>query len=561
MSTAKKIEFEILPQDFSPHILPEIMKLAKEIKDNTAFVYERLNKPFFMETGRLIIRRFTSEDGEAVLGLSLDRAQSSMRNFDHQWPTDLEGCKGATAYFANEDIYYAVCLKPSMKLIGFIAYNSVNDDGILDLGHVWHTFYQDNDHDTEALSLMTQYAFEKLGVNGVTAGNPLKCEEQIAPLKALGMEVIDIREKASFVNDEKGNPIEFTGCKMLITREKWEVSNPEGYSPKTKPEILNMVEAVKGTELRYPTQYMIKQKSKTAAYTGAGWPHSNAYPAIFSAISLFYGKESRLNEKGEQVNDDVQYHIQGALSTEAYGIQYSELFEGDHLQNCLGLYGIKPQVIDCSDWTEAQVRDFVCTSIASNKTVIIEPKEYKDMHFVFGYGDNGKTLFCCPFLDGDDKKNCSFSFQKYYKRKNRTTHVNRLIILEDNNENLEPREVYRKSLKQALKMMTTPSPPMDFPKLEGAGVGIYDAWIALLQQANTENSEVYYMNFPVFPQFIILYENRLHLCEFLKACAEIYGVFPELMMLIEKCEEVHRLILEDAEIGFHKVGGTPNIKR
>jgi RimJ/RimL family protein N-acetyltransferase len=165
-----------------------------------------------------------------------------MKNFDHQWPVDLEDCKGAAAYFASGDIYYAVCLKPSMKLIGFIAYNSVTDKGILDLGHVWHTVYQDNDHDTEALSLMTQYAFEKLGVNGVTAGNPLNCKEQIAPLKALGMEVVEIRKKASFVNDENGNPIEFTGCKMLITREKWEASNHEGYSPKHKPEILCMVE-------------------------------------------------------------------------------------------------------------------------------------------------------------------------------------------------------------------------------------------------------------------------------------------------------------------------------
>jgi predicted transcriptional regulator YdeE len=102
---------------------------------------------------------------------------------------------------------------------------------------------------------------------------------------------------------------------------------PESYAPKNKPEILNMVETVKKNELQYPPQYRIKPKGKTAVYTGTGWPHSNAYPAIFSAVSLFYGKESRLNEKGEQINDDVQYHIQGALSTEAYGVQYSELYK------------------------------------------------------------------------------------------------------------------------------------------------------------------------------------------------------------------------------------------
>lgn len=36
MNTAKKVEFENLPQDFSPHTLPEILKLAKKIKCDAA---------------------------------------------------------------------------------------------------------------------------------------------------------------------------------------------------------------------------------------------------------------------------------------------------------------------------------------------------------------------------------------------------------------------------------------------------------------------------------------------------------------------------------------------
>ncbi|MDD4474449.1 MAG: hypothetical protein PHV95_01485 [Eubacteriales bacterium] len=111
MNTLKKIEFEILPQDFSPHTLPEIMRLAKKIKDNTAFVYERSNKPFFMETDRLIIRHFTGEEAESVQALSLDRMNSSMKNFDEQWPIDLEGCKGTADYFAGEDTFLRCMLK------------------------------------------------------------------------------------------------------------------------------------------------------------------------------------------------------------------------------------------------------------------------------------------------------------------------------------------------------------------------------------------------------------------------------------------------------------------
>jgi hypothetical protein len=62
------------------------------------------------------------------------------------------------------------------------------------------------------------------------ARNAMDVKEQIAPLKTIGMEIYDT-VAASFVNDENGNPIEFTACGMLMTREKWEASNPEGYSP------------------------------------------------------------------------------------------------------------------------------------------------------------------------------------------------------------------------------------------------------------------------------------------------------------------------------------------
>jgi hypothetical protein len=98
---------------------------------------------------------------------------------------------------------------------------------------------------------------------------------------------------------------------------------------------------------------------------------------------------------------------------------------------------------------------------------------------------------------------------------------------------------------------------MDFNKLTGAGTGIYDAWIALLQRDIAKNSAEYYMNFPVFPQFIMLYENRLHFCEFLKECKKIFGLHPDLTKLIEKCEEIRDLAYKDAKIGFHRQDGDP----
>ncbi len=81
--------------------------------------------------------------------------------------------------------------------------------------------YMCDELDTEAISLMIQYAFEKLGVSGVYANNPLNYAAQIHPLKQVGLEITETMT-GSFANDEQGNPITFPGCKMVITKEKWE---------------------------------------------------------------------------------------------------------------------------------------------------------------------------------------------------------------------------------------------------------------------------------------------------------------------------------------------------
>lgn len=69
-----------------------------------------------------------------------------------------------------------------------------------------------------------------------------------------------------------------------------------------------------------PQEYQIHSKSKVAQYTGSGWPHSNAYPALVTAVGLFYGCESRANQNKEQINDDMNYHIQVALISEDFGL-------------------------------------------------------------------------------------------------------------------------------------------------------------------------------------------------------------------------------------------------
>ncbi|MDR2941784.1 MAG: helix-turn-helix transcriptional regulator [Treponema sp.] len=308
-----------------------------------------------------------------------------------------------------------------------------------------------------------------------------------------------------------------------------------------------------------PISYRIKPRKKMADYTGRGWPHSSAYPALFTAVGLFYGYEQRLNEKGEQINDDFNYHIQAALTSEAYGVQYSELFDCDCLQRCLGIYGITPRVVDCSDMEENHIRDLLCTAVAKETPVIVEPQKYADILFVFGYKEAGDVLCCCAFLDGADDKNISYNFAQYRTLRNRTHKIKRIIILEETGQKIDINTAYEQSLRHGLQMMTSPSKNMIFGELRGAGSQIYDSWIALLEKANKENSENFYMEFPVYPQFIILYERFLHLNGFLKAFRKTKGEKSPLIQAQKKCDKLEILAMEAAQIGYKNVHSRPEV--
>lgn len=222
MEAKKNVSMHELPQDYSPRFVPEIIKLARQLREQDARIYQLADQqPFLFETSRLIIRRFYPEDADQVQELAQDRHRSEMKNYDHPWPTDEQGCREATHWFATQENMWAVCLKPDYVLIGMIVFNPVNEANMVDLGHVWHTGYWEAKLDTEAIALMVQYAFEKLEAAAVYAYNPLECPTQTAPLLDVGMTVTETMPNSSFVKDEQGSPIYFTGCKMMITRERW----------------------------------------------------------------------------------------------------------------------------------------------------------------------------------------------------------------------------------------------------------------------------------------------------------------------------------------------------
>ena len=151
-----------------------------------------------IETKRIIIRAFTSEDWPDLHELAIDWAKAPGPSFD-KWPTSQEEVKSLTDYFTKNDRYFAVTLRESKKVIGLIALNEIDPDRQLDLGHVILSKYQDNDLDREALDAMVEHVFKNEDVLSIVTRNAPDHIEQLAPLKDLGFKVVNQEQKGELV--------------------------------------------------------------------------------------------------------------------------------------------------------------------------------------------------------------------------------------------------------------------------------------------------------------------------------------------------------------------------
>ena len=136
-----------------------------------------------------------------------------------------------------------------------------------------------------------------------------------------------------------------------------------------------------------------------------------------------------------------------------------------------------------------------------------------------------------------------------------------ITIYRPDGERLDREILYRKALLEGHRMLTQVEPPpaMDFTRVHfGYGQAIYDAWVRQLEQANAENSEVFYFASPVFPHFLALYENRFQLCKFLKMYADMIGN-ENLSKAAGLCAQLKDLAVEAAQIGYENEYSKPEI--
>lgn len=162
-----------------------------------------------MITQRLTIRRFVADDLKDFVSLIQDKMNSEYAVYDEQFPTDEGSIQGILSYFADTDEFMAVELLSEKRVIGFVSLNSV-DDTTRNLGYCIHSAYQKQGYTTETIKMIMEYARDELKVHRLVTGTANENLPSVHLLEEMGFEKIGESE-GSFCNDEKGNPILFTG--------------------------------------------------------------------------------------------------------------------------------------------------------------------------------------------------------------------------------------------------------------------------------------------------------------------------------------------------------------
>lgn len=129
-----------------------------------------LIEEFRLETDRLIIRRFKSEDWEDLYEYLSD---ADVVRFEPYEVFNKEKAKEEAANRSKNESFFAVCLKASGKLIGNI-YIQQGEFNTWELGYVFNSKYQGCGYATEAAKTIVSNAFKEWGARRIVAMcNPL----------------------------------------------------------------------------------------------------------------------------------------------------------------------------------------------------------------------------------------------------------------------------------------------------------------------------------------------------------------------------------------------------
>jgi len=172
-----------------------------------------------METERLLIRRFTSEDGEALFEYL---SREAVVRYEPYGVFTREQAQAEAERRAGDPNFLAVCLRDSGRLIGNL-YLAPGDFETWELGYVFHDGYQGRGYATEAARAVTDELFESGKARRIVAMCNPENTASWRLLERLGMRREGhLRENIWFCKDSDGLPIWKDTYAYAILRSEWE---------------------------------------------------------------------------------------------------------------------------------------------------------------------------------------------------------------------------------------------------------------------------------------------------------------------------------------------------
>lgn len=161
-----------------------------------------------IQTDRLLLRELVPEDWVQLREIALDFRKSKYAIYDMPLPVEYEETKSLAKQFAASHLFFAVCLKDTEKMIGYVCFHK--DQESYDLGYCFHAKYHGNGYAFEGCKAALEFMQQNHRVKTLTAGTALKNTPSCKLLAKLGFTLTGT-EMLSFHKDEKGNDILFEG--------------------------------------------------------------------------------------------------------------------------------------------------------------------------------------------------------------------------------------------------------------------------------------------------------------------------------------------------------------
>lgn len=178
-----------------------------------------------LETERLYVRTFHPEDWKDLQQYISD--EETMR-FEPPWDCSEEGLRKTAEDFSKGDVFWAVELKSTGKMIGHLYFGKEGPDNFKTrmIGYIFNKGYHGKGYATEACRTLLDYAFRSLGIHRVVA----LCSPENKPSWAL-LERLNMRREGhslkavTFRTGEDGEPIWWDEYRYAILDEEWFARN------------------------------------------------------------------------------------------------------------------------------------------------------------------------------------------------------------------------------------------------------------------------------------------------------------------------------------------------